>query len=125
MGRPKKYDVNDVIDKLNKYIDITDEPMIIEFCLNYGISRTHLYELRDINEDLANTIKKAISKEEMFLVKNAEKQKINPVFAMFRLKQPTFGYKDKTEVETSGETTVNNKIDLSGFTTEQLKDMLK
>ena len=31
----------------------------------------------------------------------------------------------KEQIEHSGETTVNNKVDLTGFTTEQLKDMLK
>jgi len=31
----------------------------------------------------------------------------------------------KEQIEHSGETTLNNKIDLTGFTTEQLKDMLK
>lgn len=34
-------------------------------------------------------------------------------------------WRDKQEIEHSGETTVNNKIDLTGFTTEQLKEMLK
>jgi len=34
-------------------------------------------------------------------------------------------FTDKQEIEHSGETTLNNKIDLTGFTTEQLKDMLK
>lgn len=31
----------------------------------------------------------------------------------------------KEQIEHSGETTVNNKIDLTGFTTDQLKDLLK
>jgi phage terminase small subunit len=31
----------------------------------------------------------------------------------------------KEQIEHSGETTVNNKVDLTGFTTEQLKEMLK
>ena len=100
-GRPKIYNVEDIIEKLEKYITENEEPMIKEFCLNYGISSSHLYELKSDNERLSETIKKAIEKEEVFLLKNAERQKINPVFAMFRLKQPAFGYKDKTEVETT------------------------
>ena len=31
----------------------------------------------------------------------------------------------KEQIEHSGETTVNNKVDLTGFTTDQLKEMLK
>jgi len=34
-------------------------------------------------------------------------------------------FTEKQEIEHSGETTVNNKIDLTGFTTDQLKEMLK
>ena len=34
-------------------------------------------------------------------------------------------FTEKQEIEHSGETTVNSKIDLTGFTTEQLKEMLK
>ena len=125
VGRPKIYDVKDIIEKLNTYIDETEEPMVIEFTLNYRIGKTQFYELAKNNEELSNSIKRLTQKEEMFLLKNAERQKINPVFAMFRLKQPAFGYKDNTEVETSGETTVTNKIDLTGMSTEDLKEMLK
>jgi len=34
-------------------------------------------------------------------------------------------FTEKQEIEHSGETTLNNKIDLTGFTTDQLKEMLK
>ncbi len=130
MARPKIYDVNDIVEKLNTYIKEHEEPMITEFCLEYDISRQYLYELKDKelnnnNSKLADTIKKAIEKEEMFLVKNAERQKINPVFAMFRLKQPTFGYKDKQEIESNNTNTNKTTMDLSKFTVDQLKEMIK
>ena len=34
-------------------------------------------------------------------------------------------WRDKRDIEMSGETTVNNNIDLTGYTTDQLKEMLK
>lgn len=119
-GRPKKFDINDIIEKLEQYIADNEEPMILEFCVNYGINRSYLYELSEKeannNNDyrLTDTIKRAIQKEECFLVKNAERQKINPVFAMFRLKQPAFGYKDKQEVESTN-VNINKDVDINMF----------
>jgi hypothetical protein len=34
-------------------------------------------------------------------------------------------WRDKQEIETTGETTVNNKLDLSGLSVDQIKDILK
>lgn len=36
-----------------------------------------------------------------------------------------YGWKEKSEVESTGSLDVNNKVDLTGFSVEQLKDMLK
>ena len=124
-GRPTIIDANDMCEKLSVYIKENEEPMIIDFCVQYGISKQRFYELVQNNQELADLQKELITKEESFLVRNGERGHINPVFTMFRLKQPAFGYKDKTEIETSGETTVTNKIDLSGMSTEDLKEMLK
>ena len=48
----------------------------------------------------------------------------NPTMAIWLGKQ-YLEQKDESRIEHSGETTVNNKVDLTGFTTEQLKEMLK
>lgn len=98
-GRPKEYDVNDIIEQLNIYIGKTAEPLIQEFALKYDIPREYLYQLAYKNEELSYTIKKAINKQEVYLLRNASKRTIDPTFTMFRLKQPCFGYKDKQEVE--------------------------
>lgn len=122
MARPRTIDVNDLIEKLNAYIDETEEPMITEFCLKYGISKSRLYELKAEYQELTDSIKKAISKEEQFLVQNAERNKINPIFAIFRLKQPCFGWKDKQEIETTGEV-INFNLDK--FSSDDLEKILK
>lgn len=104
-GAPKQFNIDDIIEKLNIYIDETEEPFIQEFCLNYNISRVHFYELSKSSSELSNTIKKCLLKQELYIVKNASKNKINPAFSMFRLKQPCFGYTDKQEVVSQNENT--------------------
>lgn len=111
MARPTTIDVNDVIEKLNQYIDKNEEPLIQEFCLNYPISNSRFYDYEKENSELSEAIKRCIKKQEVFLVRNAERNKINPVFAMFRLKQKCFGYTDKQEIDqkVSGELTYSIK----------------
>ena len=42
------------------------------------------------------TVKRLLDKQELFL---ARAKDINPVMAIFRLKQPVFGYKDKQDIQ--------------------------
>ena len=121
-GRPTTIDVNDVIDKLNIYINENEEPFIQEFCLNYDISKARFYDLAGTNQELSDAIKKAIMKQELYIVKNASKSKINPVFGMFRLKQPTFGYTDKTEIDQTIKGEI--KVNISDMSDEELDQKL-
>lgn len=110
MARPKEIDVKDVIRKLDKYIKDNEEPLIQEFILNYGISKSRFYALAEENSLLKDTIKNAILKQEIFLIRGTERGKLNATFSIFRLKQKCFGWSDKQEVEHSGETTQNINI---------------
>jgi hypothetical protein len=99
-----------------------ENPSILAMCRSIGITRETLcqYEKR---ETFSDTIKEAKARIEEYL-ENQLYRKDQVTGIIFNLKN-NFGWKDKQEIETTGETTVNNKIDLSNFTTEQLKDMLK
>lgn len=119
-GRPPKYDVNDIIDKLKEFILAEDEPLIQAFILSYGISPRHFYELAEKNEELSQTIKKAITKQEYYLIKGAESGRINPTFAIFRLKQKQFGWTDKQEIESRNENT-NTNTNLTNLSPEERK----
>lgn len=123
IGRPRKYDINDVIEKFEEYIKKEEEPLVQEFALNYGISRPRLYELAEENKELSDTIKKAIEKQEVFLLKGATRGQLNPTFCIFRLKQPCFGYNDKQEIEHNGKLKTESKVDLSGLSIEELKKL--
>jgi hypothetical protein len=117
MARPRKYNVDDIIEKMDKYIRQNDEPLIQEFILDYGISKAHLYELEKESEGLSDAIKKCIQKQEVYLLRNASVKAIDPVFTMFRLKQPCFGYKDKQEVESKN---INLNKDMSDMGLEEI-----
>ena len=122
MARPREINVDDIIKKLNEYIAVSEEPLIQEFILNYGISNSRFYDLAKENEELSETIKKAIAKQEVFIVRGAERGTLNATFCIFRLKQKCFGYKDKQEVEHSGG--VKQEIKYSNLSDEELEKEL-
>ena len=107
-GRPRIYNAEHISEALLKYIEENDEPLIQEFCLNYDISKDQLYAISGRDEEdskrLSDSMKKAIAKQEVFLVKNATRRTIDPVFSMFRLKQPCHGYTDRHEL------TIDSKV---------------
>lgn len=96
-GRPYTIDWNDIADRLEKYVEETEQPFLQEFCLIEDVSRANFYEQMNRFQRLADVHKKLLDKQELYILKNAPTGKYNPVFAIFRLKQPSFGYTDKSE----------------------------
>ena len=43
--------------------------------------------------------KRLLRKQELFLIKEGAANRINPTMAIFRLKQPVFGYTDKQDIK--------------------------
>jgi hypothetical protein len=114
MGRSKTYTeerVKEILVELDIYIANTDIPIVAEFAYQNEIPRQTLYEL----DDLRDTIKRLIDKKEANLERMALNNKINHTMAIFSLKQ--LGWRDKQEIEHSGEikkinvTEVLNEID--------------
>lgn len=97
-GRPKFIDVEDMTEKLDEYIENTANPLIEEFLLSYKCSKARFYELSKDNEELADTIKRAIAKQEVYLQKQAFITPGAIGFINFKLKQPAFGWTDKQEI---------------------------
>jgi predicted transcriptional regulator len=99
-----KYDnafKKDIEKKLIKYINETEIPIIAEFAYQNNIPRSSLYDFENISE----LLKKTISKKEAQLEKLALTGNINTTMAIFSLKQ--IGWRDKHEIEGSGEITLN------------------
>ncbi len=98
-----------------------ENPSILAMCRYIGTTRETIreYEMRD---GYVDTIKKAKARVEEYL-ENELYRKEQVTGIIFNLKN-NFGWKDKQEIETSGETTVNNRVDLTAISTEDLKKML-
>ena len=105
------YDKQIVKDRLVDYYINTPDPSLLEFCLDLDSpTRETLYEWskdKDIDGvyGFSDILKKIHDKQELFLTRAKD---INPIMAIFRLKQPSFGYKDKQDIDVS--TTVSYQI---------------
>lgn len=122
-GRPKAYiEVEVMQQKIDKYFNDCDrenEPYTVTgLCLALDITRETLSEYSK-KDEFSDTIKKAKLKVENYL----EKSLITTGPAtgiIFNLKN-NFGWKDKQEIEHSGE--VNNPF--KDLTTEELRQLIK
>ena len=102
-GGPKpKFMVEDLIKAYGDYVTTNDDPITVGFCAEYGISSSRFYDYVKDSEELSDILKRATDKQEAYLIRNAQNNKINPIFSMFRLKQKQFGWSDKQEIEVSG-----------------------
>jgi hypothetical protein len=97
--KPAKYDPEDIYIKLTEYISQNEDPLVQEFCVNYGISTTRFYEIASTHDGIKDSIKKAMDKQEAYIVRNAAAKKISEAFSIFRLKQPQHGWTDKQELQ--------------------------
>jgi len=113
MGRPvtkwtpeAKQELN---EKFLKYIEETEIPIFAEFAYKNSVNRDMLYTF----DELKSTIKKCHEKKEAQLERLSLQNKINVTMAIFSLKQ--LGWKDKQEIEQSGEWSLTIKtIDENG-----------
>jgi N-glycosylase/DNA lyase len=82
----------DILRKLDKYINETDIPILAEFCYLNNIRRQFLYE----NKLMSDSIKKLIEKKESQLERKALNKEIEKTMAIFSLKQ--LGWRDIQEM---------------------------
>lgn len=146
-GRPLKYTPEQINKKIDQYIkscwrkkldmygnaikDKETGEFVMEqykpytltgFAVFADTSRETLLEYEN-REEFLDSIKRikdicySYAEDSLFVGKN-------PTGAIFNLKN-NYGWKDKQEIETTGETTVNNKVDLSGLSVDQIKELLK
>ena len=94
-GRPPKYDVDEIIDKLEEYIENTELPIFKEVCYLNNWDDKYIYALARNNEYLSHSIKKLSNKKEVELERGGIIGKYNPTMVVFSLKQ--LGWKDKQE----------------------------
>jgi hypothetical protein len=111
VGRPPKLTDEqrvEVYEALEEFIRVTDDPTIPWFvsyddvAMKYNVTRDNLNDW----DEFSTLIKKAVIKQEAFILKNAGNNKYNPTIGIFRLKQPQHGYSDRTQTDltSNGET---------------------
>lgn len=94
-----------VVDRYNWYlsrcIEFDDKPSVAGMALAFGYSRMHLLrikngEIKSVPEEVSDTLKRAWDALEYALNKYMMDGKINPIPALFLLKN-NHGYKDQSE----------------------------
>ena len=113
VGRPLKFNsVEELQSKIDEYFKICEEtqskPLISELALHLDTSRETLSDYKD-KPEYSDSLKKAKQKCEIVLERNLVEGKVNPTGTIFNLKN-NYGWRDKTEIEHSGEITENQNI---------------
>lgn len=103
-GRPPKLTKaqrEEVLTAFAEYIEGEKDPTIVGFCaenptaLKYWINKDNIHDW----EEFAELRKRAIGKQESYLLRGATRNSLNPTVAIFRLKQPQHGYTDKQQTD--------------------------
>lgn len=107
-GRPPKLtdeEKAEVVSALAEYIDAEEDPTIVGFvsvnpiAIQYDVSDDNINDW----EQFTRLRKRAVRKQEHYLLKQGGAGKYNPTIAIFRLKQPQHGYTDRQDRDiTSG-----------------------
>jgi hypothetical protein len=113
-GRPYKWNLADIpsISRgLKDYIDKHDEPIMVGFMAEFRLkgqwlNKDDIVTLSERDKGFKELVNLARLKEEATLLK----QKDKPVMAIFRLKQPIFGYIDNARQTTEVNVSFSNSI---------------
>lgn len=103
-GRPPKLTAPEraeVYEAFKEYILDNEDPTLVGFiatnqtAIDYEVSRDNVNDW----QEFSTLIKRCIVKQEHYLLTKGGEGKYNPTLAIFRLKQPQHGYKDRTETD--------------------------
>ena len=90
--------LNEVKKEMEEYTENTEIPIFAEFAYTHKYNRQELYK----HEQLSDSIKNMMMKKETVLEKKGLLNQVNSTMAVFSLKQ--LGWRDKQEIEHTGET---------------------
>lgn len=126
IGRPpklNKLEREEVLQAFKAYLERTPDATIVGFCAFDPVGFKYLITKDDIYkwEEFSELRKAAIQKQEAYLLLGATTGKLNATMAIFRLKQPQHGYKDRVDTDITSDgnaiqpllvSFINNKIDV-------------
>lgn len=110
-GRPRTFtddEVLDLVERFEDYIATTEIPIIAEFAYQNDVPRDILYDY----DEFSTLRKKAIDKKEAQLERLGLSNQVDKTMAIFSLKQ--LGWRDKQDIEHSGELDSNIRIEVVG-----------
>lgn len=113
VGRPDKITVDEkkeVWRAFEKYVDEEEYPTVTGFCANHKIAVKYGLISQNLKDwpQFSSLIKKANDKQAIYTEEQTIRGKMNPTWAIFKLKQPAFGWTDKQEVEHSGKLSIES-----------------
>lgn len=113
-GRPRIYDdekVKEIIEKLEKYIEENEIPILVEFCVQNRIERDAFYEY----EELSTVRNRCLWKKEAAIERKGLNNEINVNMGKFSLSQ--MGWYEKKQVK--GDIDQNIVITIDGLEDEE------
>jgi hypothetical protein len=127
-GRPDKVTPEqklEIYKAFEKYVDEEDYPTVTGFCARHKVGIKYKLISQNLKDwdQFSSLIKRANDKQAEFTEDMAQRGKMNPTWAIFKLKQPAFGWTDKQEVQHSGE--VTNKHEYNIVAAQEFEQFLK
>jgi len=107
-GRPRKFNekqIKEIQDKLERYIEENNIPIIVEFAYKNNVSRDDLYDYKEFS----TLLKKCIAKKEANLERLSLNRETFTPGIIFSLKQ--LGWSDKKEVAITTDDETKRKLE--------------
>ncbi len=92
-------EIKEFIDKMLNYAEAKEVPTLAGFCYSQRITKEELNHLAKKYNKIKEGIKMFYLIQEDKIVQGASKQKLNPTFGIFSLKQKPFFWEDKADVK--------------------------
>jgi len=135
-GRPQYFtpeQISKIVKDLESYIAKETDPTIVGFTSSYPpiyseTAKRDVYINKNFiwdNEEFSELRKKAIEKQENFLMKWATNNELNATMSVFRLKQPQHWFTDKQEIDQRNLNIETTPQELASMSDEQLQALLK
>lgn len=94
-GQTSKYNIAHMIKIIREYTDDSDLPILKECCYQNDWVYDSVMQIQQKHEDLREEIKRLLMKKEVCLERGVHAGKLKETMAIFTLKQPAHGWKDK------------------------------
>lgn len=125
--------IQKIADDLKAYIEREEDPTIVWFTSSYppvysDTEQRDVYLNKDYisdHDEFSELRRKAIEKQENFLMKWATNNELNATMSVFRLKQPQHWFTDKQEIDQRNLNIDTTPTELASMTDEQLQALLK